>query len=328
MPQTEKPNIKQTLEAYYHKPAVVTITEYICIIFGLFPFALMVNWIFVPHNVVGGGLTGICSLIFYATQGLFDNAFAEYGGAIPIWLSSLSINILLLIAAIVSVGWRFCVRTIVGVFALAFWYRVIPLRTTPLIEDPVTACIVGGIVFGIGLGIAMVNNGSSGGTDIIAMIVNQHHDISLGRVMVICDFIIIASSYLLPVPDSASLTQSEIFDFKVKRIMYGLCMTVSYTFSLDWFMSRMHQSVQLMIVSKHYAQIASDINRTVHRGVTVLDGIGWYSQQPVKVITVMARESEKSKILKIVKQIDPDAFVSQTQASGVFGRGFDKLKGN
>lgn len=105
-------------------------------------------------------------------------------------------------------------------------------------------------------------------------------------------------------------------------------MTVSYTFSLDWFMSRMHQSVQLMIVSKHYAQIASDINKTVHRGVTVLDGIGWYSQQPVKVITVLARESEKSKILKIVKQTDPDAFVSQTQASGVFGRGFDKLKAN
>ena len=320
-------DIKQRIETYYHKPVAVTIKEYVCIIFGLFPFALMVNWIFVPHNVVGGGLTGICSLIFYATQGLFSNAFTEYGGAIPIWLSSLSINILLLVAAIITVGWRFCIRTIVGVFTLAFWYRVIPLRTEPLIQDPVTACIVGGIVFGIGLGIAMVNNGSSGGTDIIAMIVNQHHDISLGRVMVICDFIIIASSYLLPVADSAAMTASEIFDFKIKRIMYGLCMTVSYTFSLDWFMTRMHQSVQLMIVSKHYDQIATAVNQSVHRGVTVLDGTGWYSQQPIKVVTVMARESERGKILKIVKDIDPDAFVSETQASAVFGRGFDKIKG-
>ena len=139
-------HIKEQLETIYRKPVAVTITEYLCIIFGLFPFALMVNWIFVPHNVVGGGLTGICSLLFYATQGLFDNAFQEYGGAIPIWLSSLSINILLLIAAIITVGWRFCVRTIVGVFALSFWYRVIPLRTEALINDPVTACIVGGIV--------------------------------------------------------------------------------------------------------------------------------------------------------------------------------------
>ena len=305
----------------------MAVREYLGIILGLFPFALMVNWIFIPHNVVGGGLTGICSILFYATQGLFTNVFAEYGGAIPLWLSSLVFNIILLVIAILTVGWRFCLRTIVGVFALAFWYRVIPTRTVPLIEEPVTACIVGGVVFGIGLGIAMLNNGSSGGTDIIAMIVNKYRDISLGRVMIYCDFVIIISSYFLPVPDNMLATIGDVNDFKIKRILYGLCMTLSYTLALDWFLSRMHQSVQFFIVSKHYSEIASAINTHVHRGVTILDGTGWYSQQPVKVITVMARAHEKASIFKIIRSIDPDAFVSQSNVTGVFGKGFDKIKG-
>lgn len=317
---------KEQLKAYYRTRPAVAVREYIGIIFGLFPFALMVNWIFVPHNVVGGGLTGICSLIFYATQGLFPSLFPEYGGALPIWLTSLTINAVLLVIAIITVGWRFCLRTIVGVLALSFWYRVIPLRSEPLIEDPVLACIIGGVIFGIGLGIAMLNNGSSGGTDIVAMIVNRYKDISLGRVMVYCDFVIIASSWLLPVPDAMRDAVTNITDFKIKRIMYGLCMTVSYTAALDWFMSRMNQSVQFMIFSSHYAEIASAINRTVNRGVTVLDGTGWYSQQPVKVITVLARKHERQLIYKIIKSIDPDAFVSQSNVSGVFGRGFDTMK--
>lgn len=318
--------MKPLVEYYKAKPAVA-VREYLGIILGLFPFALMVNWIFIPHNIVGGGLTGLCSLLFYATQGMFPSLFVDYGGAIPVWLSSLVINSVLLVIAIIVVGWRFCVRTIVGVLALSFWYRVIPLRIEPLIEEPVTACIIGGIVFGVGLGIAMLNNGSSGGTDIIAMIINKNHDVSLGKVMIVCDFIIIASSWLLPVPENMQATIESVSDFKIKRIMYGLCMTVSYTLALDWFMSRMHQSVQFMIFSKKYAQIATAINQTVHRGVTVFDATGWYSGEPVKVVTVMAREQERQLIFKIIKNIDPDAFVSQSRVTGVFGKGFDRIKG-
>ena len=123
-------------------PLKSTIREYLMIILALFPFALMVNWIFVPQNVVGAGLTGICSIIYYATQGLLADIFPEYGGSIPLWISSLTINIILLLIATLTVGWRFCIRTLVGVIALAFWYRVIPMRATPLIEDPVSACII------------------------------------------------------------------------------------------------------------------------------------------------------------------------------------------
>jgi uncharacterized membrane-anchored protein YitT (DUF2179 family) len=227
-----------------------------------------------------------------------------------------------------TVGWQFCVRTLVGALALAFWYRVIPMRVEPLIADPVTACIVGGVVFGISLGVVMLNNGSSGGTDIVAMIVNHYKDVSLGRVMVICDAVIIASSYFLPIPEQFYVEGMDVVDFKIKRILYGLCMTISYTAALDWIMSRMRQSVQFFIFSSKYAEIATAINQTVHRGVTVLDGQGWYSQQPMHIVTVLARKQESQLIFHIIKSIDPNAFVSQANVNGVFGQGFDTIKGN
>jgi uncharacterized membrane-anchored protein YitT (DUF2179 family) len=118
----------------------------------------------------------------------------------------------------------------------------------------------------------------------------------------------------------------DIVDFKIKRILYGLCMTVSYTAALDWIMSRMRQSVQFFIFSSKYAEIATAINQTVHRGVTVLDGTGWYSQQPIRVVTVLARKQESQMIFHIIKSIDPNAFVSQANVSGVFGQGFDTIK--
>ena len=306
--------------------SLVVVREYLLIFIALAPFALMVNWIFVPHNVVGGGLTGICSIIYYATQGLFPSVFPNYGGALPIWLTSLVINCILLLIAALTVGWRFCIRTVFGVFVLAFWYRLIPIREAALIEDPLVACIVGGVIFGISLGIVMLNNGSSGGTDIIAMVVNNYRDISLGKVMVICDVVIILSSYFLPVPEAFVDKITSVSDFKIKRIMCGICMTVSYTAALDWIMSRLRQSVQFFIFSSKHAEIATAINTKVHRGVTVLEGKGWYSKKPVEVVTVVASKQEGPLILRLIKSIDPNAFVSYANVSGVFGQGFDRIK--
>ena len=297
------------------------------IFLALAPFALMVNWIFVPHNVVGGGLTGICSIIYYATQGLFPALFPAYGGALPIWLTTLVINCILLLIAALTVGWRFCIRTVFGVFALAFWYRLIPIREEALIEDPLLGCIVGGVLFGLSLGVVMLNNGSSGGTDIIAMVVNNYRDISLGKVMVICDVVIILSSYFLPVPEVFADKITSVSDFKIKRIMCGICMTVSYTAALDWLMSRIRQSVQFFIFSAKHAEIATAINEVVHRGVTVLEGKGWYSKHPIEVVMVLARKQEGPLILRLIKSIDPNAFVSYANVSGVFGQGFDRIKG-
>ena len=160
-----------------------TVFEYLVIILGIAPMALMVNWVLLPHAFVGGGLTGICSAIYYVTGGLFPSLFPEYGGAVPVWLTTFVFNAILLLIAGLTVGWRFTIRTMVGVAAITFWYRVIPILPEPIIEDPWLGAIIGGFVFGLSLGCVLAANGSSGGTDIVAMIVNHYHNISLGNIM-------------------------------------------------------------------------------------------------------------------------------------------------
>ena len=309
-----------------HESMTRTVFEYIAIIIGIAPMALMVNWVLLPHAFVGGGLTGICSAIYYVTDGLFPSLFPEYHGAIPVWLTTFVINVILLLIAGFTVGWRFCIRTMVGVAAITFWYRVIPILPEPIIADPWLGAIIGGFVFGLSLGIVLAANGSSGGTDIVAMIVNHYHNISLGNIMLLCDIIIIVSAFFLPLPESMLAEGGNPVYLQIKRVLYGVCMTISYTVAVDWIIARLHRSVHFLIYSSKYDEIATEINKTVNRGVTVLDGTGWYSQQPVKVISVLVRKPESSLVLSIVKNLDPNALVSIADVGGVFGSGFDKIK--
>lgn len=304
-----------------------TFFEYLIIIIGIAPMALMVNWVLLPHAFVGGGLTGICSAIYYITGGWFPSLFPEYGGAIPVWLTTFIFNTVLLLIAGLTVGWRFCIRTMVGVAAITFWYRVIPILKEPIIADPWLGAIIGGFVFGLSLACVLVVNGSSGGTDIVAMIINHYRDISLGNIMMACDILIIASAFFLPLPESMRTEGTNPVYLQIKRVLYGVAMTISYTAAVDWLMARIHRSVHFLIYSSKYDEIATAINITVNRGVTVLDGTGWYSKKPVKVISVLVRKPESSLVLSIVKELDPNALVSIADVGGVFGLGFDKIKG-
>ncbi len=309
-----------------HESRVRTVFEYFMIIFGIFPMALMVNWVLLPHAFVGGGLTGICSAIYYVTGGLFPSIFPEYGGAIPVWLTTFVFNAILLLIAGLTVGWRFCIRTMVGVAAITFWYRIIPILPQPIIADPWLGAIIGGFVFGLSLGCVLAANGSSGGTDIVAMIVNHYRNISLGNIMLACDIVIILSAFFLPLPESMLKEGGNPTYLQIKRVLYGVAMTISYTVAVDWIMARFNRSVHFLIYSAKYDEIATAINTTVNRGVTVLDGTGWYSKQPVKVISVLVRKPESSLVFSLVHQIDPNALVSIADVGGVFGSGFDKIK--
>ena len=309
------------------KSRLRTVFEYLVIILGIAPMALMVNWVLLPHAFVGGGLTGICSAIYYLTGGLFPDLFAEYGGAIPVWLTTFVFNAILLLIAGLTVGWKFCIRTMVGSLAITFWYKVIPILKEPIIADPWLGAIIGGFVFGLSLGCVLAANGSSGGTDIVAMIINHYHDISLGNIMLACDVLIIASAFFLPLPESMQVEGTNPTYLQIKRVLYGVAMTVSYTAAVDWLMTRLHRSVHFLIYSSKYDEIATAINTTVNRGVTVLDGTGWYSKKPVKVISVLVRKPESSQVLNIVNELDPNALVSIADVGGVFGLGFDKIKG-
>ena len=297
-----------------HESRSRAVFEYMVIIFGIFPMALMVNWVLLPHSFVGGGMTGICSAIYYLTD-------------IPVWLTTFLFNTLLLIIAGLTVGWRFCIRTMVGVAAITFWYSVIPILPEPIIEDPWVGAVIGGFVFGLSLGCVLAAHGSSGGTDIVAMIINHYHNISLGNIMLACDILIIASAFFLPLPESMMEEGKNPMYLQIKRVLYGVTMTISYTAAVDWLMARLHRSVHFLIYSSKYEEIATAINTTVNRGVTVLDGTGWYSKKPVKVISVLVRKPESSLVFRIVHDIDPDALVSIADVRGVFGSGFDKMKG-
>lgn len=288
---------------YHNMKPIVTLRELLLILFGLFPYGLAVNQMLVPHNVVSGGLTGFCEILYFVTDTF-----------VPIWLSSFLVNGVLLLVAWKLVDRRFCLRTLYGFSCLTFWFKVIPIASEPMIHEPFMASIVGGLLCGCGLGIVFLNNGSSGGTDIVAAIVNKYRHVPLGRVLFYCDLIIISSAYFLP----------NVRD--VEKVLFGLCFTFMCTNAVDMIMNKVRQSVQFFIFSQKYEQIADAINTQVLRGVTVLEGMGWYSKEKMHVVTVLAKKNESKKIFALVKEIDPDAFVSQSEAIGVYGRGFDPIQ--
>ncbi len=295
--------LKDRLANYRKMRPFIEIKELFMIALCTIPYGIVVNQVLVPHAIVGGGLTGFCEILYFAT-----NAF------IPIWLSTLVLNGVLLLIAIRTVGWKFCIRTIYGVACLTLWFKVIPIPDVPAITDPFMGVILAGLFNGMALGVVFLNNGSSGGTDIIAMIVNKFWHLTMGRVMLACDLVIISAAYLLPEVRS------------LEKVLFGLCYTFMLTTAIDFVMNRTRQSVQFFIFSKHYREIADAIMMQAERGVTILDGEGGYSHQPIKVVTCLARKTESAKIFRLVRSIDPQAFVSQSAAIGVFGQGFESIR--
>lgn len=275
--------------------------EYITIVIGLSLYALGWTGFLLPHEITTGGVTGIGALIFFAN-------------GTPVAVTYFLINILLLVMSVKVFGWKFSLKTIFGVFTLTFFLTIAQkLITEPLlIEEPFMATIIGGVLTGIGIGIVLTAGGSTGGTDIIALTINKYRNITPGRAMLICDMVIISASYLL--------FQS------VEKILFGITTQIVSNFFVDFVVNGVRQSVQFLIFSKKYDEIAERINIDLHRGVTILDGIGSYSKEPVKVLVVLARKNESIKIFRIVKQTDPNAFVSQSSVIGVYGEGFDIIK--
>jgi uncharacterized membrane-anchored protein YitT (DUF2179 family) len=304
-----KGKIRELLKDYQRMKPLITIKEYIMIIIATIPYAIAVNWILVPHTIVGGGLTGLCEIIYFATDKF-----------VPIWLSSFVCNLALLIAAYFTVGWRYCIRTLWGVLWYTIWLKIIEIPADPVISDPFMAVILGGLFMGCFLGVVFLNNGSTGGVDIVAMIVNKYKHLPMGRVLMACDIVIILCAYFLP--EIKELPFGE----GLEKILFGLCYTFMAGTAVDWVLNRTRQSVQFFIFSEKYDEIAEAIMTQVPRGVTFLDATGGYSKSSTKVITTIARKHESATIFRLVNAIDPNAFVSQSQVRGVFGQGFESIK--
>ena len=284
-----------------NKFAIDSVKEYITIVVGLALYALGWTGFLLPHEITTGGVTGIGALLYYAKD-------------IPVAVTYLSINLVLLFLSVRIIGWKFSFRTIFGVGVLTVFLTVAQkLITKPiLVDEPFMACVLGGVFAGVGIGVVFTANGSTGGTDIIAMIVNKYRNVTLGRVILYSDLMIIASSYL-------------IFH-SLEKVVFGVTTLVVMTYCLDLVVNGVRQSVQFLIITHNPDEIAQRINTEVHRGVTVMDATGYYSKEPTKVLMVMAKKNESVKVFRIVKQVDPNAFVSQSSVIGVYGQGFDILK--
>lgn len=302
----------------FRKNVLVSIKEYLLIIVGLVAYVL--GWVIflIPNNLVGGGVTGISSIIQYAT-------------GIPIGYSYFVLNLVLLIAALFVLGKGFGGKTVFAIFFTAIGMNLgqqyIPadIVQTLAIENGKLMCtIMGAILAGFGMGVAISQGGSTGGTDIIALIVNKYRNVSPGKMILWMDVFVILSSMLVPsyTSDGSLVPWSD----KITTVVYGFIYIVIISTVIDLYIAGSKQSVQLFVLSPKYKEIADAITNNFHRGVTVLDGKGWYTQHSVQVVMVITRKTDLNLLLKYINSIDSNAFISVSSVTGVYGKGFDTIK--
>jgi len=282
--------------------------DYIAITLGIICYSF--GWVafMLPYQISTGGVTGISALIYYIT-------------GIEIQVSYFVINAIFMVFALKILGPKFCLKTLYAIPVLTFflWLFQVIMKddagNLPLLLGPgqeFMACVVGASLLGFGIGFVFIYNGSTGGTDILAWIVNKYKDVSLGRLVMYGDIIIISSCYFV------------FHDWK--RVLFGFCVLFVMSVVIDYVVNSNRQSVQFLIFSKKHEEIAEVITRELHRGVTLLDGTGWYSKQSIKVVVVLAKKNQSTDIFRMVRDIDENAFISQSNVVGVYGEGFDKIK--
>lgn len=289
--------------------------DYTAIIFGLALYAMGFAFFILPHKVVIGGLAGLGSLVLFATNGLIPVAVTQY-----------AVNLLLLGFAFRLVGKVFVLRTIFGAtvasLAIGILEQVQNAIGHPLMQETAMSVILGAIICGIGIGLVFIHNGSSGGTDIVAAMVSKVSNQSIGRTMIFCDMTIVTCSIFLPFEG----TLAERIEARVPIIVYGLVCTYIIAFMTDMIINTNRQATQFIIFSNKWKEIADRINREAHRGVTVIEGTGWYTKTDVKILMVWCRKIEQITIFRIIKSIDENAFITQSHANGVYGKGFDTMR--
>lgn len=289
------------------KKVLIGIKEYLLMTFGMFLYAF--GWIacILPAHCMGGGASGLSLLIHYAL-----------GGAVPIGVLVLIINAILLIIAGFIVGWKFGIKTIYCIAMLSLFMSILEIPSVMqycnlnLGNDRFLSVILGGILAGIGVALSFRQGGSTGGTDIVAMIINKYRTISYGRIVITSDFVIIASALF-------------VSDLGIDGVIYGYVFVAVFGYTVDLIMAGNKQSMQIFIITNDYAAMADAMLYKANRGATVIDACGWYSKAESKIVMVVCHKRDISMILKIVKSVDPNAFISAGSVMGVYGKGFDTL---
>lgn len=291
------------------------VKDYLGITLALILYSFGFTFFLMPYEIVTGGVAGIAAIVYYATG--FPNSYTYF-----------LINAALLGMALKILGVKFLMKTIFATLMLSFllWFMkdIAPVdengQMVKILGEgqDFMSLMIGCLMTGSALGLTFLFNGSTGGTDIIAASINKYRDISLGTILIFVDFLIIGSCLFIP--------QFGTFLQRMTMVTFGFCTMIIENFMLDYIMNRQRQSVQFMIFSKHHEDIARAISEQTDHTMTILDGSGWYSGKEMKVIVLLAKKSESVMIFRIIKMIDPKAFVSQSAVIGVYGEGFDKIK--
>ena len=294
------------------------IKEYALVTLGVIAYALGWTIFLLPNNLIGGGVSGFASIVYYAT-------------GLHMSITYFILNIILLVVGTKILGTGFGGKTIYAIFMTAIMLAVMPkviptdfIHEFALSNGKLVCTVLGGIIAGLGIGLSISSGGSTGGTDIVALLWCKFHASSPGRVILIIDVCIILSSLMFP-----SYTETgELLPFaeKLAVVVYGLILVTVSGYAVDLYISGSKQSVQAFIFTKKVKQMADAIAFDMKRGVTVLPAKGWYSKEDKHVLMVVTRKSDLNLLLRYVKSIDPEAFLSVSSVMGVYGQGFDTIK--
>ena len=299
-----------------HKIILNEVKDYMFIALGLAIYTIAFTVFLMPYEIVAGGVTGLSAIIYYATGFHLENTY-------------IIINGILLIVALKILGVKFLMKTIFAIFTLYFMLVIaqdlipkqangLPFKLMGEGQD-FMSMIIGCVLTGIALATVFLNNGSTGGTDIIAASVNKFHpNVTLGNVLLAADFCIIGSCMFFP--------QFGTYLERAHKVMFGFCVMAMENYTLDYVMNARRQSVQFFIFSQKWQEIANAIGTKMDHGVTILDGHGWYTGNQMKVLCILAKKNESINIFRLIKMIDPNAFVSQSSVIGVYGEGFEEMK--
>ena len=292
--------------------------EYGLITLGLFAYALGWTIFLLPNNLVGGGVSGFAAILYYATN-------------IPMGYTYLAVNAVLLLIAVKILGPGFGGKTIYAIVMTGVCLNIFPsliphefIAEFAVSNGKLICTVLGGIIAGVGIGISISQGGSTGGTDIIALLWCKYRNASPGRVILIIDVVIILSSMLIP----SYTEEGELLPFaeKLAVVVYGLIQVTVSGYAVDLYLSGTKQSVQAFIFTKKYKEMADAIAFDMKRGVTVLPAKGWFSKDETYVVMVVTRKNDLNMLLRYVKTIDSDAFLSVSSVMGVYGKGFDTIK--
>ena len=276
--------------------------DYFLITVGSVIFCMAWTSFVIPNGLASGGLTGLCTIL-------------QYGTGIPIGVTYPVLNTMLLVIAFLSLGKGFGIKTIYAIALTSVLFDVLPMfpQLNVMMDDKLLVALVGAAMESVGLGLVLLRGGSTGGTDIIAMIINKYWPISPGRVYLVTDLVIISS--LLFVPGKGLVD-----------MIYAYVMMLGFSFGVDFVLLGNKSSVQILVFSSKYEEIANHIIYEVHRGVTALQSVGWYSQKDSKVLLIVARKHQMNEVVNEIKAIDKQAFISVSTAMSVFGEGFEEVK--